>query len=234
MDVMATTGNLEDGGLMLRMGKQEDREAWVSNDNTNMDSCLWSFSWEIIVSICSLKPLCATEKSHSDPPPSPTVPFISLKFTEPDCIIIEQGPLVPYSSCQCTSFHPTLTTAPSQSSLTEFTVINLAVEQTHGDVPASGSVYCSVAGLLAFQIVPVEISIWCFNHSHSKIPYKKDSPKGSINPSGPSGMSVYSQTQSSSYGIKVSQIIPSLFERVFLITEVEINLNFKKQDSKNT
>ena len=72
MDVMATTGNLEDGGLMLRMGKQEDKEAWVSNDNTNMDSCLWSFS---IVSICSLKPLCATEKSHSDPPPSPTVPL---------------------------------------------------------------------------------------------------------------------------------------------------------------
>ena len=32
MDVMATMGNLEDGGLMLRMGKQEDREAWVSND----------------------------------------------------------------------------------------------------------------------------------------------------------------------------------------------------------
>lgn len=219
MNVMATMGNLEDGGLMLRMGKQEDREAWVSNDNTNMDFCLWSFSWERIVNICSLKPLCATEKSRSDPPPSPAVPFISLKFTKPNCIIIEQGPLVPYYSCQCASFHPTLTTAHSQNSLTKFTVINLAVEQTHGDVPASGSVYCSVAGLLAFQIVPVDISIWCFNHSYSKIPYKKDTPKGSINTSGPSRVSVYSQTQPSSYGIKLSLIIPSLFERVFLITD---------------
>ena len=126
----------------------------------------------------------STEKSRSDPPPSPAVPFISLKFTKPNCIIIEQGPLVPYYSCQRASFHPTLTTAHSQNSLTKFTVINLAVEQTHGDVPASGSVYCSVAGLLAFQIVPVDISIWCFNHSYSKIPYKKDTPKGSINTSG--------------------------------------------------
>lgn len=172
--------------------------------------------------------MCSWEESFWSTS-QPYRPFYFLEIHWTRLYYHRTANFVPYSLANAPLSTQPWQQHPSQSSLTKFTVINLAVEQTHGDVPASSSVYCSVAGLLAFQIVPVEISIWCFNHSHSKIPYKKDSPKGSINPSGPSRMSVYSQTQSSSYGIKVSQIIPSLFERVFLITEVEINLNLKNK-----
>lgn len=36
-------------------------------------------------------------------------------------------------------------------------MVDLIVEQAHGDVPASGSANCRMAGLLAFQIVPGEV-----------------------------------------------------------------------------
>lgn len=142
------------------------------------DCCLWSFSWERKVNAYSLKPLCATEKNHSDPPPSPTIPFryfleVHLTKLYYHRATATASCTIPHSS-QYTSSHLALTTVASQSSLTKFTVVNIIVEQTHGDVPTSGSVYCSVAGLPAFQIVPVDISIWCLNHSHSKVPCKKD------------------------------------------------------------
>lgn len=61
--------------------------------------------------------------------------------------------------------------------LTKLAAFDLAVQQAHGDVPASGSVYCGVAGLLAFQIVPGDVTVRCLHHCHSIIPYRKDAPK---------------------------------------------------------
>ncbi|MFN1240370.1 hypothetical protein ACKYVA_21870, partial [Paenibacillus larvae] len=41
----------------------------------------------------------------------------------------------------------------------ELAVVDPAEQQAHRDVPAGGSVYSSMAGLLAFQVVPVDAGV---------------------------------------------------------------------------
>lgn len=48
---------------------------------------------------------------------------------------------------------------PFPALLTKLAALGPTVEQAHGDVPASSSVYCGMAGLLAFQILPGDVTV---------------------------------------------------------------------------
>lgn len=56
-----------------------------------------------------------------------------------------------------TLFPASLDHSALPGSLTEFTVVDLAVEQAHRDIPTRSSIYRSVTGLLACQSVPGEV-----------------------------------------------------------------------------
>lgn len=56
-----------------------------------------------------------------------------------------------------TLFPASLDHSALPGSLTEFTVVDLAVEQAHRDIPTRSSINRSVTGLLACQSVPGEV-----------------------------------------------------------------------------
>lgn len=63
------------------------------------------------------------------------------------------------------------------SLLTKLAVVDPAEQQTHRDVPASRSVYASVARLLALQVVPGDARVRFLHHSHGIIPFREDAWK---------------------------------------------------------
>lgn len=149
------------------------------------------------VNVYSLKPLCGTETNHAHSTPrlfSPSSPFcyfLEVRFDGTSLLWtwIPQpfsGPL--FSACQ----------VPFPALLTKLAALGPTVEQAHGDVPASSSVYCGMAGLLAFQILPGDVTVRCLHHCHSIIPYRKDATKIIINISGTSQSICFQQIPLSS------------------------------------
>lgn len=116
MDVMATMGDLEDGGLVLRTVKQKKEGAWVSNDYISMD--------------CSPLLLFSREKGHYVQLkrtilihlPSPTIPFryfLEVLFNQ-ILTTIDPGPqqhFIPYHSFLVYLFLP----CPDYNDLLGFT-----------------------------------------------------------------------------------------------------------------
>ena len=74
----------------------------------------------------------------------------------------------------------------AQNTLTKLTGPRLVVYETHWDVPACRSANCSVAGLLALQRVPGEVSIWLLDHCHDVITLQQRYQDAISVPPGPS------------------------------------------------
>lgn len=112
--------------------------------------------------------------------------FTKFHFNGPGSHSLPQDP----SSLRAKRLPPAL--------LTKLAALGPLVQQAHGDVPASSSVYCSMAGLLAFQIFPGDVRVGCLHHCHRIIPYGKDAPQTTINITGASQSICFQQLPLSS------------------------------------